>query len=460
MNADREKAVPQLSVVQASAMLIGVVVGIGIFKTPIMVAANSSSEAVFIALWVAGGVLTLVGALCYAELGSAHPNSGGEYHYLYRAYGSPLSFLFAWGRISVMQSGAIAAVAFAYGDYAATIVPLGPAGAALHAALAVVVLAILQLLGTGPSGRTQLVLTAMTLVLVLVVTIAAFVAGSRPGALASHAPADAVSMSAGLALVFILLTYGGWNEAAYLSGELRDARRNLVRVLLIGAGTVTVLYVAVNLSLLTAFGLQGLRQQTVVTGPVNEVFGAAGAVIIGLAVCIAALSTLNATMFTGTRSIYAFARDVAPLARLGHRKARSGTPANAIITQATIVLMLIAFGANMRDGFTAMVEYTAPVFWSFLFLIGLSLFIFRQRTPDRELPFRVPLYPVTPIIFCATSLYLLYSSLVYTGAGALIGVAILAMGIPLYWLSRRRSSPAGIGECPRKARGIRYVPGE
>lgn len=460
MKADYENAVPQLSVAHAVAMLIGIVVGIGIFKTPIMVAANSSNEAVFIALWIAGGALTLVGALCYAELGSAHPHSGGEYHYLHRAYGPALSFLFAWGRISVMQSGAIAAVAFAYGDYAATLVPLGPAGAALHAVLAVVVLAILQLLGTGPSGRTQLVLTTMTLVLVLVIAVAAFMAGGQPFAQDSGIPQDAVSMSAGLALVFILLTYGGWNEAAYLAGELRDARRNLVRVLIIGAGTVTVLYVLVNLALLSAFGLAGLAQQTVVTGPVNEVYGEAGSIIIGLAICIAALSTLNGTMFTGARSIYALAQDFPPFGRLGHRSTRNAAPANAIITQAAIALALIAYGATMRDGFTAMVEYTAPAFWSFLFLIGLSLFIFRWRTPDIELPFRVPLYPVLPVIFCATSLYLLYSSLVYTGAGALTGVAILASGIPLYWLGGRKSSQTGAGESASEASGTRYVPGE
>lgn len=442
-------------------MLIGIVVGIGIFKTPIMVAANSASEAVFIALWIAGGLLTVVGALCYAELGSAHPNSGGEYHYLHRAYGRFPSFLFAWGRISVMQSGAIAAVAFAYGDYAVTLIPLGPAGAALHGALAIVVLAILQLLGTGPSGRAQLVLTLMTVVLVLVIALCAFIAGSRAVAPVSQMPQHAADISAGLAMVFILLTYGGWNETAYLSGELRDVRRNLVRVLMIGTGAVTVLYVVVNLSLLSAFGLEGLRQQSVVTGPVGQVFGGAGAVIGGLTVCMAALSTLNATMFTGARSIYAFARDFAPLARLGDRTTRNGTPSNAIIAQAAIALTLIAFGAGMRDGFTAMVEYTAPVFWSFLFLIGLSLFIFRWRMPDGVLPFRVPLYPLPPIVFCATSLYLLYSSLVYTGAGALAGVAILAAGIPLYWLvTRREASQARGRKVARGARGTNYVPGE
>ena len=453
-----EKSLPTLSVAEASAMLIGIVVGIGIFKTPIMVAANSSSDAVFIGLWIAGGLLMMVGALCYAELGSAHPNAGGEYHYLNLAYGRLPGFLFAWGRISVMQSGAIAAVAFAYGDYAATLIPLGPAGAALHGAIAIAALAILQLLGTGPSGRGQLVLTVMTVALVLVMALCAFLAGPAPAE--SALPESKAAGSAGLALVFILLTYGGWNETAYLTGELKDAKRNLIRVLMLGTGFVTLLYVIVNLALLGAFGLEGLRQQSVLTEPVGRVLGTAGSVVVGLAVCTAALSTLNATMFTGARTIYALGQDFPPFSALGQRSAKSGTPVNAILAQAAIVLGLIALGSNARDGFSAMVEYTAPVFWGFLLLIGLSLFIFRGRERGREPSFRVPLYPLTPLIFCATCLYLLYASLVHTGTGALVGVAVLAVGVPLYFLGtagRTLPAPEKPGAHPERGR---YMPGE
>jgi basic amino acid/polyamine antiporter, APA family len=432
-----------LSVPQASAMLIGAVVGIGIFKTPPIVAANSDSAPEFIALWVLGGVLTLIGALCYAELGSANPSSGGEYHYITRAYGRLPGFLFGWGRMSVMQSGAIAAVAFVYGDYAAALVPLGGYGPALHAAIAIVALTVLQLRGTTLSGLTQLGLTLLTVAGVLLVAAAAFLIEQAPAAASAPAPSGG---AAGLALVFILLTYGGWSETAYLSGELRDVRRNLPRVLVIGTLVVTALYAVANLALIGALGLAGLRQaETVISGPIAAALGPGGSAIVSVIVCITALSTLNATIFTGARSIQALGRNFPPFAGLAGADA-SKTPAAALLAQGGIVLGLIAFGATARDGFTAMVEYTAPVFWSFLLLVGISLFLFRWREPAREIPFRVPLYPVTPILFCATSAYLLYSSLVYTGAGALVGVAILAAGVPLYLLGRGASHAEAAAE--------------
>lgn len=433
--SDPRNSLPALSVVEASAIIIGIVVGIGIFKTPPIVAANVDSEFAFIGLWLIGGLLTVVGALCYAELGSARPHAGGEYHYLTEAYGHGLGFLFAWGRMTVMQTGAIAAVAFAYGDYAATVISLGPSGPALHAALAVIVLAGLQLAGTQMSSRVQVALTLLTVVLVVVVAVAGFI-----GAQVEAAPQTVSTQSkgaAGLALVFILLTYGGWNEAAYLSGEIRDARRNLLRVLLTGTGVVTALYLLINIALLLSVGLDGLREEKLVTEPVEAVFGPLGVVAVAVIVCVAALSTLNGTMFTGARSILALGQNFPLLSPFGEINQRSGAPTNAIIVQAAIALGLIGFGATTRDGFAAMVEYTAPTFWMFMALVGFSLFIFRWREPGRQMPFRVPLYPLVPIVFCATAVYLVHASVAYTGVGALVGLAILASGIPLYWLGRR-----------------------
>jgi amino acid transporter len=432
-----------LSVVEASAVIVGIVVGVGIFKTPPIVAANVDSQLAFIGLWLIGGLLTVVGALCYAELGSARPHAGGEYHYLKEAYGDGLGFLFAWSRMTVMQTGAIAAVAFAYGDYANSVTPLGRSGPALHAALAVIVLAGLQLAGTHMSSRVQMTLTLLTVVLVVVVAVAGFMDTKEVAPPAAPTPSQG---SAGLALVFILLTYGGWNEAAYLSGEIRDAKRNVLRVLLAGAGVVTALYLLINVALLSSIGLDGLRKEKLVTEPVEAVFGPLGAVAVAVIVCVAALSTLNGTMFTGARSILALGQNFPLLDRIGEIDEASGAPKNAIFVQAAIALGLIGFGATTRDGFTAMVEYAAPTFWMFMALVGLSLFIFRWREPGRQMPFRVPFYPLVPIVFCATALYLVHASVAYTGWGAVVGLAIVASGVPLYWLGHRvdmrsRSAP-------------------
>ena len=408
---------PTLSVLQASAMLVGVVVGIGIFRTPPVVAANVSNSAELILLWITGGVLMIIGALCYAELGSKYPNSGGEYHYLHRAYGRFPSFLFAFGRMTVMQTGALAAVAFAYGDYANVILPLGDYGSPIHAISCVLLFTVLQLFGTNITGRSQLTLTVLTVGTLLLVVGAAFLGepGTAAPAEASGAP---VSSSAGLALVFILLTYGGWNEAAYLSGEVKDPRRNMARVLLLGTAFILALYVIYNSALLYIFGFEGLRQSTtIVEGPIADAFGTVGTVVIALIICAAAVSTINATIFTGARSMYA-------------------------LVQCAIAVALIVAGAGARDGFKAMVEYTAPTFWAFLFFVGLALFQFRSRDPGHPEAFRVPLYPLPPLIFCAMCAYLFYSSVMYTGIGALVGLAILAAGVPVYWLGRGRAGSA------------------
>jgi amino acid transporter len=424
-----------LSVLQAASMLVGIVVGIGIFKTPPIVAANVDSEAAFVGVWLLGGLLTLIGALCYAELSSTYPNAGGEYHYLTRAYGKGLSFLFSWGRMTVMQTGAIAAVAFAYGDYAVTLIPLGPYGSAIHGTIAVLALTALQLVGTALSGRAQFWLTVGTVAVVLLVAACGFIAGPQPSA---SQPATG-SGALGLAMVFILLTYGGWNETAYVSGEVKNPERNMVRVLVMGTVAVVTIYVLVNFALIYMMGLSGLRQSSAaMTQPVEQVFGSAGGSILALIVCIAALSTLNATIFTGARSTLALGEDFAPFGKLGQRNPSTSAPTNALLLQALIVLALIAFGSQARDGFQTMVEYTAPVFWSFMLLIGISLFLFRMREPNRATAFRVPLYPITPLIFCLTCLYLLYSSVMYTGTGALVGIAILVAGVPVYLLGRSR----------------------
>jgi basic amino acid/polyamine antiporter, APA family len=427
---------PSLSVLDGVALMVGIVIGIGIFKTPSLVAANVASEAGFIGLWLAGGLITLVGALVYAELASAHPSTGGEYHFLSRALGQSTGLMFAWARVSVIQTGAIAAIGFVFGDYAQQLLPLGPYGVAIYAAGAIVVFTGVNLLGTPQTRWTQLLFTALTVGAILLVVVVGLAAGTPSPPRPAGAAAGAGG-AAGLALIFILLTYGGWNEAAYLSAEMKDVRRNMVRVLVYGTAVIVLIYGLINLAYLRVIGLEGMRKSEAVAADLmRATLGEAGVVALSLAVCFAALSTLNGTIFTGARVYHALGQDLAKLRRLGVWDPRGHKPANAILLQGAISLALVAFGAVTRDGFQAMVEYTAPVFWFFLLLVGISFFVLRRREPERDRPFRVPLYPLTPILFCLTCAYLLYSSLAYTGLGALIGVAVLAAGTPLLMLLR------------------------
>lgn len=434
---------PTLSVFDAVTIMVGIVVGIGIFKTPAVVAANVGSEAAFIGVWVAGGVATLIGALCYAELAAAHPHAGGEYHFLARAYGRPVAMLFGWARGAVIQTGAIAAVAFVLGDYAAQIAPLGPMGPAIYAALSVVALTALNVIGTMQSKRLQIVMTFIEVgALAAIILLGLLFGGDAPAQPVTPAPGTA---AIGLAMVFVLLTYGGWNEAAYLSGELKDPARNMVRVLAIGTAILIALYVLANLALLAILGLDGLRaSEAVAADMMRRVAGEPGAVIVSLAIVVAALSTLNATIFTGARVYFAMARDLTLLPRVGEWDERGRAPANGLLLQGAVALLLVGFGAASRDGFQSMVDYSAPVFWAFLLLIGAALPILRWREPERVLPFRVPLYPLTPILFCLGCAYMLHASLAYTGSGAVVGLVVVLAGLPLLLFQRKSGSDGDV----------------
>jgi len=428
-----------LSTWDGIAFLIGIVIGVGIFKAPQLVAQFTGNTWVFMGVWLLGGLVTLIGALCYAELGSAYPHAGGEYHFLSRAYGRTISVLFAWARGTVIQTGAIAAVAFVYGEYASTLMPFGPYSVAIHAALAVSVFTAINLIGTLQGKLAQHVFTVLDVAAILLLIVAGLLVSSQGG---FSAP-EAVSLSGvgwggiGLAMVFVLLTYGGWNEAAYLSAELRDVQRNMARTLVISIGFVVVVYVLVNFAYVGVLGLEGLMKSNVPAAAVmGRAFGDTGTFILTLFICGAALSTLNATIFTGGRVYFALGRDLAGLGGLGVWSARGENPANAFLLQGGIALALVLLGALDRKGFQTMVDYTAPVFWFFMLLVGIALFVLRWREPERDRPYRVPLYPLTPLLFCLTCAYMLHASVVYTGFGALVGIAVTLLGLPLLLLGR------------------------
>jgi amino acid transporter len=442
----RTEPQPLLSVFDAVTIMVGIVIGIGIFKTPSLVAANVGSELAFLAVWVLGGLVTLVGALSYAELAAAHPHAGGEYHFLSRAYGRPLAMLFGWARATVIQTGAIAAVAFVLGDYANEILPLGAFGPPLYAALSVALFTAINIVGTLQSKRLQVAITFVEVgLVVLIIMFGLFSGGNPPPAAATGSASGSAAL--GMAMIFVLLTYGGWNEAAYLSGELRDPGRNMVRVLVIGTAVLCTLYVLASAALLAILGLEGLkRSEAVAADMMRIVAGESGAVAVSVAVVVAAMSTLNATIFTGARVYFAMARDLTLLPRVGEWDARGRTPTNGLLLQGAVALALVGLGTATRNGFQSMVDYTAPVFWVFMLLVGAAVIVLRCREPDRTLPFRVPLYPLIPILFCLSCLYMLHASVAYTGVGALVGLAVVAAGAPLLLFRRRdptSSAPHG-----------------
>jgi amino acid transporter len=248
-------------------------------------------------------------------------------------------------------------------------------------------------------------------------------------------------------MVLVLITYGGWNEAAYLSADLKNVKRDMIRILLVGTAVVTVLYVLINIAYLNVLGLDGLRKSDAVAATVmGKAFGPIGAIVLSLIVICAAASTINASIFTGARVYHALGQDL-QLERLRIWNVEGNNPRNAIVAQSVIAFALVFFGALSKDGFFGMVLYTSPVFWFFILLVGIALFVLRQKDPGRERPFRVPLYPLTPILFCLMCGYMLYSSLVYAASreaniAGWIGIGVLLLGAPLMFFARGKRQSA------------------
>ncbi len=426
-----------LTVTDAVSVIVGVVVGVGIFRSPSLVAANSGSEGICMLAWVLGGIISLAGALCYAEMATAYPHAGGEYHYITRAFGKNVAFLFAWARVTVTQTGSIAAGAYVFGDYAAKVFPLaGTASSPLYAAAAVALLTGINIAGVRQGKAVQNLLSLGKVLGIFLVVAAGIMMTAPTNTVASAGLAPKANFA--LAMIFVLYTYGGWNEAAYISGEVINPRRNILRSLVWGVVIITGLYLLVNFAYMRGLGFVAVGKSPAVAADLMRAgMGGIGAKCVALLVALTALGAASATIFTGARTTYALGRDTPLLSFLGRWHERSGTPGSGLVIQGVVALGLVLMGALTRKGFETMVDYSMPVFWLFFLLAGLSLFVLRIREPGTERPFRVPLYPFTPLIFCAVCVYMLYSSLAYAGIGALTGLVVLAAGVPLLLLCRR-----------------------
>ncbi|MCM1511707.1 MAG: amino acid permease [Oxalobacter formigenes] len=443
-----------LGLKEAVALIAGIVIGAGIFKTPALVAGMTGRPGWMFAAWALGGVVSFAGALCYAELASAYPHAGGDYHFLYRAYGRSVAFLFGWARLSVITTGSIALLAFVFGDYMNHVLPLAlwgrNSGPLVYAVLAVLVLSLLNRLNvrTGMAAQTGLA-ALQALSLLFIVGTAVFLAqggGADPAAAVSPAAPDSgfFPPAFGLGMVFVLLTYGGWNEAAYISAEIRGGRRSMFYALGLSILIITLFYLLVTWAYLKGLGMAGMAaSQAIAAEMMRQAYGAPAERLLSLMIAVSVLTSINGTMIVGARTSYAMGQDWPVLRKLGVWDARRDTPANALWVQCAAALILIGVGALTGGGFKSMVEFTAPVFWFFFLLTGLALFILRRREPEVPRPFRVPLYPLVPLLFCATCAYMLYSSLsfVYDQSlgginAAWIGVGVMVSGIFLLWLAR------------------------
>jgi amino acid transporter len=438
-----------MSVIDAICVVVGIVVGTFIFfGGPKLVALNTGSSNWMLLAWVFGGFFCLCGALTYAELATTYPKSGGEYSYISQAFGPEMGFLFVWARSTVIQTGFIAVLAYVFGDCLAGLLPiLGRSeeglkhASMIYALVAVVGLTVVNAAGWRTGKWTQNILTAVKVLGVLAIILVGLVIAKAAGAEANEPAVKGEEGAFGLAMVFVLITFGGWNEAAYVAGEVRNPRRNMIWVLLGSIVALTILYVAINFAYVRVLGFQGIRNSPYSVAPntLEAVIGTAAGVVFSVFIALSALGGMNGCIFTGARAMHALGSEYPAFRPMGRWSQRFGTPFIAIIVQSAIAVILIvlpqlgpkfekAFGA----GFKAMAEYTAPTFWTFMLLTALSVFVLRTKEPGIERPFRVPFYPATALLFVLMCQYMMYSSLAYTQAGALVGVGVLLAGVPVY----------------------------
>jgi basic amino acid/polyamine antiporter, APA family len=427
-----------LSVLYVIFLAVGMVVGAGIFKSPALVAENAGPPYAIYGVWILGGLISLAGALCYGELSTAYPNPGGDYYFLSKAYGDSVGFLFAWARIAIINTGSIALLGFVIGDYLNRVVDLGPNGPAIYALASVIVMTLFNLRGTkGGTGADYFITSLEVLGLLALTGAAAFLVISGTPPLTTQTPSPPTLSGIGYAMVFVLLAFGGWSEMATLSAEVEDPKRGMVHALVWAVIVITALYLTANWALLRGLGAQGLAQsQAPAADLMARAFGENAGIALAIAVAAAAITSINGTIIVGARTTFAAAKDRPTFAWLGRWDPSLGIPKNAIIGQGVVSIALVVLG-GVYDGFETLVDYTAPVYWIFLIASGISVMILRHKMPNRERPFKVPLYPILPILFTLSSIAMLISSLNYVKAGASFGLGVLGVGLVVSLLTKR-----------------------
>jgi APA family basic amino acid/polyamine antiporter len=429
-----------LGVVDASLLVVGSIVGAGIFLLSGMVAAQVRSPAAFLATWLLGGMVALAGALSNGELGGLFPRSGGEYVYLREAYGPSLGFLSGWTSFWVAFPGSIAALAAGLGGTVAPILGWSAAWAPRAIGVAAILaLTLVNAMGLRPGKWTQNVLSLAKL--------AAFVGLLGLGALVHRSGTSGLSpffvpgdRAGGLAtaLVPVLFAYSGWNAATYVSGEMRDAKKSLGRALALGTSMCIALYLAVNAAYLHAMPVADLAQTREPARAAAYLLGgdAAAAVLSPLfAVCV--LSSMQASVLVGPRIYHAMASDRLFFAPLGTLHPRTKVPLASLLAQAVVSIVLLLSG-----GFEELVRFTGSAIVAFSTLTVAAVIVLRVRRPEAERAFRVPGYPWVPGLFIVVNVWVLWSVLTFSDSSpreALFGLAIVATGVPAYAAFRARS---------------------
>lgn len=429
----------KLGLWDAVSIIVGIIIGVGIFKTPQEVFQAVPHPGYAIAVWALGGSLAFLGALCFAELSAAYPRSGGEYVYLTRAFGPLTGFLFAWSQLTVTRSGSVAAMAYIFGQSTASLFGLDGAAVFLLAGASVLLLSLVNILGVRIGTGTQNVLTIAKVLGLAALVVVGFTWGERTVTVPAESSRQSVAWFAG-AMIYVLWTYSGWHEAAYIVSEAHHRTRNIPLALILGTTAVTAIYLLVNLAYLFGLDFEGAQQEHAVVNLINLALPTYGARSMDVLIMVSALGAINGMIFTTARIYAEFGRDHRIFKVISHWSKRLKTPVRALAVQCGVCLAFIGgvwCAGGGKNAFDTAVLLTAAVFWMFFFLTGVALLVLRFTDPDTPRPFRVPGYPLVPILFCGWCAYMVVGSACYDPLMSLIGLGILLAGLPFYLLPKK-----------------------
>jgi len=420
-------------------LVVGVVIGSGIFIVPATVLSQVNGDVgTALLVWFAGGILSLLGALTYGELGAMRPEAGGLYVYMRDAFGPFIAFLFGWTLFLAIGAGSVATLANAFVGYLGAFMPVSNVAGKAVAVLMVVVLAALNIRGTRESATVTTWATAVKVGALVIMGIALLVAGPGLDAFgASLVPTNltlAVLPAIGTAMIGVLWAYEGWQWVTFSGGEIVDAPRTLPRALVVGTTALILLYCLANVGYVAALGpAEAMRSPSIAATAVDAQFGATAGRLVAIAILISIFSAANAVVLTGTRVFYAMARDGLFFHRLGEVHATLRTPAFSIGAFCVWATVLAVSGT-----FEQLLTYVVFTGWIFYGLGAATVFVFRRKEAARVRSFSVPGYPVTPILFVAAAFALVVNTLVTQPLRGLAGMGVVLLGAPAYLVWRRR----------------------
>lgn len=443
----------KLGLWDAVSIIVGIIIGVGIFATPASIFNSAPNVLVGLGVWLVGGLVALLGALCFAEMATTYPRSGGEYVYLTRAFGPLAGYMFAWAQLTIIRPGSIGAVAYVFAVNAEAILQLGGASVFLLACGSIAVLTFINVLGVVLGAWTQNLLTLAKVLGLVALMVVGFAWGSPENLRDNPTPASNPWLATILIMVPVLWTYSGWQEAAYVVAEIKDRRRNIARALLWGTAAVTVIYVVVNTAYLYGLGFPAIRARgdPIAAKMLALALPGYGARAMAVLVIVSALGAINGMIFTTARIYAEFGLDHRLFSALSRWSRRLGTPARALVVQGVISLLVVS-GVSMYvwwnevnglDTFDELIDFTAAVFWMFFLATGVAFFVLRNIDRDLPRPFRVPFYPVVPLLFCGCCAAMTIGVFIVKIQVSLVGLGIVLVGLPLYfWPQKKQAQPA------------------